>query len=209
MPLVGTATLSPALTAHRRGDERDGIDDLRVARAAAQVAGDRLADGVLVRAASGIEIGARRHQHPRRADAALGAAGLEERLLQRVEGASVESPPARGLRRSRISAVGTWQTGTRHESTGAPSTRTVHAPHSPSPQPSFVPVSARSSRRTSRSRRMPGHVDLDGRPVDREPVGRHEVSSRAGCGLRGRRPATPGRSAIARQDPLRARRQVA
>ena len=55
-----------------------------------------------------------------------------------------------------MDAPSTWQSGTRHESTGAPSSRTVQAPHSPSPQPSFVPVSARSSRRTSRSRRMPG-----------------------------------------------------
>ena len=50
----------------------------------------------------------------------------------------------------------TWQIGTRQESTTAPSSMTLHAPHSPSPQPSFVPVSARSSRRTSSSRRIPG-----------------------------------------------------
>src|SRR5438093_210317 len=34
----------------------------------------------------------------------------------------------------------TCANGTRHEFTGSPSTRTVHAPHSPSPHPSFVPV---------------------------------------------------------------------
>ena len=55
-------------------------------------------------------------------------------------------------------------TGTKHESTGAPSTSTVHAPHSPSPQPSFVPVNPRSSRRTSRSRRMPGASTSTGSP---------------------------------------------
>src|SRR6185503_8344882 len=38
----------------------------------------------------------------------------------------------------------------RHESTGVPSTSTVHVPHSPSSQPCLVPVSPRSSRRTSR-----------------------------------------------------------
>src|SRR5262249_53415166 len=36
--------------------------------------------------------------------------------------------------------------------TGAPSTSTVQAPHSPSPQPSLVPVSPQSSRNTSSSR---------------------------------------------------------
>src|SRR5262249_45873129 len=49
-------------------------------------------------------------------------------------------------------APSTCAAGTRHELTGAPSISTVHAPHSPSPQPSFVPVSRQCSRRTSRSR---------------------------------------------------------
>src|SRR5207249_11874660 len=39
----------------------------------------------------------------------------------------------------------------RHESTGAPSTSTVHVPHSPSSQPCLVPMRSRSSRRTSSS----------------------------------------------------------
>src|SRR3954465_6890732 len=43
-------------------------------------------------------------------------------------------------------------TGTRHEFTGTPSTSTVQAPHSPSPQPSFVPGNAQSSRKTSSNR---------------------------------------------------------
>jgi hypothetical protein len=42
--------------------------------------------------------------------------------------------------------------GLDQEFTGTPSTSTVHAPHSPSPHPSLVPVSAQSSRRTSRRR---------------------------------------------------------
>jgi hypothetical protein len=42
-----------------------------------------------------------------------------------------------------------------HERTGFPSTRTVHAPHSPSPQPYFVPVSSSDSRSTQ-SRRVSG-----------------------------------------------------
>src|SRR3989442_345976 len=40
---------------------------------------------------------------------------------------------------------------TRHDSTGWSSSRTAHAPHSPSSQPCFVPHRFRSSRSTSRS----------------------------------------------------------
>jgi len=49
-----------------------------------------------------------------------------------------------------------WANGTRQEFTGWPSTITVHAPHSPSPHPSFVPVSPHSSRKTSRRRFIGG-----------------------------------------------------
>src|SRR5262245_40044743 len=58
----------------------------------------------------------------------------------------------------------TWQTGTRQLFTGRPSRRTVHAPHSPSPQPSFVPVRPKSSRRTSMSRLKGGPPKRCGRP---------------------------------------------
>src|SRR5207244_1762136 len=47
-----------------------------------------------------------------------------------------------------------WIAGTRQLLTRTPSRKTEHAPHSPSPQPSFVPVSSRSSLKTSRSRRI-------------------------------------------------------
>src|SRR5688572_13254867 len=48
-----------------------------------------------------------------------------------------------------ISLPSTWATGTRQLLTIRPSTITVQAPHSPSPHPSFVPVSRNSSRNTS------------------------------------------------------------
>ena len=67
----------------RRGG--DGVDDLGVAGAAAEVAGDRLADVLVDRRAALVEIGAGRHEHARRADAALGAAVLQECLLERVQ----------------------------------------------------------------------------------------------------------------------------
>ena len=40
----------------------------------------------------------------------------------------------------------TSPTGVWHDSTGSPSTSTVQAPHSPSPQPGLVPVSPRAPR---------------------------------------------------------------
>ena len=86
----------------------------------------------------------RRHDHPRRADAALRAAVLHERALQRM-------PAAEPLDRRDARPAGVRR-GTRHELTGRPSTSTVHAPHSPSPHPSLVPVSPQSSRSTSSSR---------------------------------------------------------
>src|SRR2546423_1603088 len=47
---------------------------------------------------------------------------------------------------------------------GRPSSSTVHAPHAPSPQPYFVPVTFRSSRSTSRSDRSPGVFTSVDRP---------------------------------------------
>src|SRR5947207_13010988 len=45
----------------------------------------------------------------------------------------------------------TCDTGVEQERTGLPSTWTVHAPHSPAPQPNFVPVSCSVSRTTQSS----------------------------------------------------------
>src|SRR5712664_1415344 len=54
---------------------------------------------------------------------------------------------------------------TRQLSTTSPSIRTEHAPHSPSPQPSFVPVTPRSSRSTSSNRREPTTSTYSGDPL--------------------------------------------
>src|SRR5436309_5084318 len=48
-------------------------------------------------------------------------------------------------------APSAWEMGTRQLLTRTPSRSTEHAPHSPSPQPSFTPVSFKSSRSTSSS----------------------------------------------------------
>src|SRR5204863_2123232 len=45
----------------------------------------------------------------------------------------------------------TCDTGVVQERVSAPSTWTLHAPHNPAPQPNFVPVSCKVSRRTHSS----------------------------------------------------------
>src|SRR6185369_15734135 len=45
----------------------------------------------------------------------------------------------------------TLDTASTHERTGSPSTSTVHAPHCPTPQPYFGPLTSSSSRSTHRS----------------------------------------------------------
>ena len=54
--------------------------------------------------------------------------------------------------------------GRRHADTSCPSTSTEHAPHTPTLQPSFVPVMPRSSRSTCKSKRFEGTVTLRGWP---------------------------------------------
>src|SRR2546426_8397049 len=62
----------------------------------------------------------------------------------------------------------TCDTGVEHERTGLPSTWTVHAPHSPAPQPNFVPVSCSVSRRTQ-SRGVSGETfAFRSPPLDRK-----------------------------------------
>ena len=113
---------------------------------------------------------ARRDHLPRRAEAALEGVLRDEGVLQ-------------GSRRRRASPsiVVTGRpsaapTGIRQETTGTPSSRTAHAPQAPSPQPSFAPVRARSSRSTVEEpagRRDVEHVCL---AVDLERD-RHPASS--------------------------------
>ncbi len=64
---------------------------------------------------------------------------------------------ARRLRSCESSRPPRATAGTRQLFTSAPSISTAHAPHSPSPQPSFVPVRPSSSRSTS-SRRAIGYA---------------------------------------------------
>ena len=64
----------------------------------------------------------------------------------------------------------TWPTGTRPGSRRRARRRrsTAHAPHSPSPQPSLVPVRPRSRRRTSSRRRPPAGAAATSAPLTRK-----------------------------------------
>src|SRR5437588_11108249 len=86
---AGLATRGPRRPAPPRGGARDRVDDLGVARAAAQIARDGAAD-LLARGRRMVsEEGVRGHDHPGDAEAALNAALGHERLLQGVEPVAV------------------------------------------------------------------------------------------------------------------------
>ena len=86
----GAATRSFALrhgpvgAAHALGGERDGFDDLRVAGAAADIAGDRVDDLLARRLRIVGEQRMRGEDHGRRAIAALHAVRFAERVLDRA-----------------------------------------------------------------------------------------------------------------------------
>ena len=91
------------------------------------------------------------HQHARSADAALRSAALQERLVAMDVVRRGASPSTVSMAAPSACKMGTRQLKDQ---------LTVHAqkeqePHSPSPHPSLVPVSLRSSRSTS-SRRFIG-----------------------------------------------------
>ena len=88
----------------------------------------------------------RRHDHPRHTIPALRGPLLDERFLHRMQVTGWREPFDRFNRVVFDLIDVVW-----HEVTGLPSTSTVQARHWPSPQPYFVPVRPRSSRRTSSS----------------------------------------------------------
>ena len=90
-----------------------------------------------------------RDQHARRAEAALDAALLEERLLQRVQ-LSPSAKPSIVV----TSWPSAWSARYEQELTGLPSISTMQAPHSESSQPSFGPVRPISVRSTDSSDRL-------------------------------------------------------
>ena len=90
-------TAQPSITIGHRsppGGQAHGLDDLLVARAAAQVAGQRLADLGVVRVGVAGQQVVGRDQQPGRAEAALHRAGVDERLLHRVQLAARRRSPS-------------------------------------------------------------------------------------------------------------------
>jgi len=127
-------------------DGQDCVGDLEVAAAPAEVAGEALLDLVDTWMRIPGKESLRRHQLARGAEAALRGAFVQERLLERAELPVLREPST-----VTISAPSASTASMRQESTIRPFTITVHAPHSPTRQHSLVPVSSRSSRRTSSS----------------------------------------------------------
>ena len=86
-----------------RGSGLDGIHDLLVARAAAQIAGNRLADFDAVRARIGSQQRLARQDHARDAETALHRAVINKRLLQ-IAGTAVRA--AHAFDRDHLAAAG-------------------------------------------------------------------------------------------------------
>ena len=151
------AALPAAAAAH-------GLDDLLVAGAAAQVAGEPLLD-----------LGARRVRAVARAAPAptISWPGMQKPhctapVSRKACWSGWSRPPAASPSTVVTLAPSASTARTRHESTLTSSSSTVHAPHSPTRQHSFVPVSPRSSRSTSRSVWCGATVDRARAAVDRQ-----------------------------------------
>ena len=116
-----------------RGVVLDGVEDLGVAGAAAQVADQRLR-GSRRALGRGSRSQQRRRgeQHARRAEAALRGAARAGSAPAAGAGLAVA-----GDRPRRVSERGpsAWTARRRQALTGSPSSRTVQVPHTPSPQP--------------------------------------------------------------------------
>ena len=97
----------------------------------------------------------RRHDHTRRANSTLSTATLQERFLDGVK--LVCRWRADSFYRTDLTPLHLQRAGTKQLLTSSPLTKTEHAPHSPSPHPSLVPVSLTSSRRMSSKRAIGWH----------------------------------------------------
>src|SRR2546425_9170801 len=98
VPIVVLLATRGRLAAHAKGGELDGIEDLGVTGAAAEVAGQRLLDLGAGRHRVVLEEPLGREEDPRRAVAALGGAQLGEGLLEGMERAALGHAFYRGDR---------------------------------------------------------------------------------------------------------------
>ena len=102
--LLATSFMTAVLPSHLRGRIQHGADDLVVAGAAAEVAGQPVARLVFGRVRVGVEQRLGGDQQARRAEAALQGRVLEELLLQRMQSPPSAMPSMVSIRRPSASA---------------------------------------------------------------------------------------------------------
>ncbi len=172
---------------HRRRGRLHRLEDPHVRAAAAQVRvefADDVGPGGL-RVPEQQRVGA--HDHARACSSRTGRRG--DRRRPAGSGAGGRLSPA--LRWSAPACPGRRRPGVAHERTAALFTITVQEPHTPSPQPNFVPVRPRSSRSTQSSGRVSSTVRRVGLPFSVKDT------SRIGDLLQGdSRSVRPGRARL-------------
>ena len=141
MPLPRHVRLAKALRS-----EFDGLDNLAVAGATTNIAGDRLDDVLSRRTVVPLKQSVRRQDHSGRAKAALQPVRFAKCVLKDAEFA--RSRRNSFDRRNRV-AVGLHREH-EQERTGSPSSKTVQAPQTPCSHPAWVPTRSRSSLMASR-----------------------------------------------------------
>ena len=125
---------SPPRAGRRRGSCAYPVQRQRLPESASRISSS-LGSGVALEQVGG------RHDEPRRAEAALHRAGLDERLLHAVQ------PPRRASPSTvTTSCPSACAASTRHAHTSVPSSSTEHEPHSPCSHAFFEPGSPSRSR---------------------------------------------------------------
>ncbi len=167
----------------------DRGDDVDVAGAPAEVPADRLAGLVAGRGGVVVEVRRDRGDEP----------GVQKPHCSAWHSwnACCTGPiPPSGVRQPStvvISAPSRLTANSRHERIGRPSTSTVHAPHTPCSQPTWVPVSRRSWRSASDSSRRAGSSSSCRTPLTTRDTWTGLVMPRPRrSGRRSSRPAGPG-----------------
>src|SRR5437867_10396924 len=162
----------------------DGVDDLRVAGAAAEVAFERGADGVAVGARLALQEGERGQEHSGRAEAALHGAVAHERVLQRVQAAVALEAPQRHHRAA--AQAGGQHQARRHR----PAVEQHRADAAHALVAAFLDVEDAERLAQQLEQRLVGaHVDLARPAVEDEP--RDHRRARSTARPSARRPSTP------------------
>src|SRR5690349_2662836 len=164
----------------------DGVDDLRVAGAAAEIALERRANRVAIGARLTLEERERREQHARRTEAALHRAVLDEGFLEWME-------PAVALEAAQRRDGATPEARGEHEAGGhRPSVEQDRAHATHALVAAFLDVEhAERVAQQLEQRLLGAHVDLARATVQHEP--RHHRRARSTARVSARRHSTPAR----------------